>query len=375
MTKRVLLTASALERVLACPASAALPAIYSSGEDAERGRQIGAYVRAVLGGVAVDKALLPVAPQWRETCKSLQWQKLVGDLHEVRGEMAYGIHPDTMEVRELGSNLGRNYPKIPDGWIAGTNDIEGARALDDVPVAIDIKSGQEVTAAEENPQVRFHALARHLMTGAPEAEGRIAYVREDGRVFLDAHLFDAFDLQAYADELADGRERVHRAIERFAAGEPLSVSSGSWCKYCPAMAACPRYTALARSALPTLQELVQGGDVEAVKARFAVMPQEEQARAWRIVVEIGRLHEMMDTALRALAKQRRIPLGDGKVLREITGTTSRFNQGRAVESLRKRGATDAEIVALWDEKESSSVRETNDPDAPKPKRTRRRMVA
>lgn len=366
------LSASALERVLACPASAAMPAIYSSGEDAIRGTQIGGFVRAVLGGTPIDVALGSVSPKWRDTCRSLDWRKLVGDLHDVRGEMAYAIHPDTMEVRELGSNLGRNYPATPEGWIVGTNDIEGTRTIDGTPVAIDIKSGLEVTAAEENPQIRFHALARHLMTGAPSVEGRIAYVREDGRVFLDAHPFDAFDLQAYADQMADGRDRMRRAVERFAAGEPLAVSSGGWCKYCPAMAACPRYTALARSALPTLQDLVQGGDVDAVKARFAVMSVEEQGRAWQIVAEIGRLQETMHDALKALAKQRGIPLGNGKIVREVAGTTSRFNQGRAVEALRKRGATDAEIEALWEEKESSSVRVTNDPSVPK--KRNRRMV-
>jgi len=373
------LTASGLERAMACPASTALPAIHESSDYAERGSAIGRFVRGVLGGLSVDRALVDVRPEWRETCLQLEWPKIVGGLHDVRGEMAYAILTPTMEVRELGSNLGRNYPKLPDSWVFGTNDVEGT-GFDDVPVVTDLKSGQEVTEAKANPQVKFHGLARHLRTGAPTVEGRLQYIEESGKVWTDPHRFDAFDLQVFGDEMADTVVRMRRAREAVARGESVTVYSGDHCRYCPAMMACPRYTSLARRMLPDLQELVQQGNVEAVTERFSIMPMEQRAKAWTLAADASRLVDTVQEALKAIARREPIRgLPNGKMVEERTYPRTSFVQDKALEMLRAKGATDDEIATLYTEKNVAQVKMVNDPTVPKndqaKKKSRKRRAA
>jgi hypothetical protein len=342
-------SASALERVLACTASHVLPAIYDAGgEHAQRGTAIGRFVRSVIGGTPVDMALNAVpVDEWRETCRHLNWQGLVGDLNSVRGEMAYALDVETDEVFELGSNIGRAYPSVGPTTFVGSDDIEGVR-LDDVPVVGDIKSGHaEVTACEDNAQIRFFCRVKQLQTGAPRVEGRILYVREDGHVRQDCHEFGAFDLESFQDDLRTMARRISDARARLAAGDSLSVYSGDHCTYCPAMQACPRYTALARNLVPELLY---------IKARFAAMTPDQQGSAWLVYGDAKALLEEIGSALKAIAKQAPIPLPDGKVVKEIEFDRSDFSREKALQQLEARGATAADIAGLYVEHRVHQVR-------------------
>lgn len=370
-------TASSLERLMNCPASGILPRVGTTSIHADRGTAIGRYVRRVVGGVLAADALAEVPEEWRGTCANLRWAKLTGGLERVRGEMAYAYNVDTGEVRELGTNLGRRYPVLGDEWIGGTNDLEGARGA--VEVVKDVKSGQPVTAAAENAQVLFHALVRREVTGAAVVQGEISYVRNDGDVRPDAHVFGAFDLEHYGDRLRELRDEVMTARARYENdGEVPSVSSGPWCKYCPSKPACPRYTALARAITETAvelfgppfeQKLTNEARREAVKRRLAVLPPERQAAAWVKARDAEALLEDVTESLKVLAKDQPIKLPGGKELRPTTFQRSDFVQGRALDLLRQLGASDEQIDALYEEHDVTSVRELKDPDAPKLRRS------
>lgn len=332
-------TASALERVMACSASHVLPAIYDSSAYADRGVAIARFIRAVLGGAPVDAALTAIPdPAWRDTCKHLQWQKVVGDLSHVRGEVAYALDVETDEVAELGQNIGRAYPALGPNQIAGSDDIEGVR-LDDVPVVADVKTGHlEVTACEENAQIRFFCRVRQLLLNAPIVEGRILYVREDGFVRPDCHEFGAFDLESFQDDLRTMVRRVAEARLQYANGEALPVSSGDHCRYCPGKASCPRYTALARAMLP---------DLTNVAARLASMSPEDQGRAVVLAKDCERLLGAVLDALKELAHSAPIPLPNGKTFKVTEYERNDFSRERAVAALRERGATDEDIAKLY----------------------------
>lgn len=345
-------TASGLERVGECEASHVLPAVHVSTGYARRGQEIASFIRRVLGGMSrIDAAAFVSDPTWRTTCLLLDFTRLVGDLSSVRGEMAYSLDVQTDAVRELGSNLGRNYPALGENEIGGTDDIEGER-IDGVPVVIDVKTGQPVTSCRENPQIMFFARIRQLLTGAPEVEGRIAYVSDDGHVELDTAMFSAFDLDSFGDDLAEIVRRVAAARARLAAGEVLTVSSGSHCRYCPAMAACPRYTALARTMVD---------DVADMTARLGAMTPEQQGIAYEKAKEIEKFLAVVLDGMKELARQNAIPLRSGKVYKETRSTSTHLDTPRALTLLRERGVTDEQIADLYKSTPTFPVKVVNGP--------------
>lgn len=347
-------TASALERVGECAASHVLPAIASSSTHARRGIEIAAFVRRVIGGMAPeDAAELVPDDAWRATCTNLDWRALCGDLSQVRGEMAYALDVETDTVRELGSNLGRRYPPLAASELGGTSDIEGMR-LDGVPVVIDVKTGQPVTRCRDNLQIRFFARILQLLSGAAEVEGRIAYVREDGHVDRDCWTFSLFELDSFGDDMIELLRRVSVARERLTAGAPLAVRTGEHCQYCPAMSACPRYTALAR----TMVE-----DVAQVHAQLGAMTPEQQGIAWEKARAIEKLLDVVVSGLKDLAKQAPIPLASGKFVKAIDVDRRSFVQESALALLRAKGATADDIDGCYRSHTIVQVREVGGPKA------------
>lgn len=359
--KRRLPTASSLERVLECPASVVLPQIFAGvGEDAERGTAIGRFVRDVLAGEPFEASLERVPrPEWRATCAALDFRTICGDLVDVRAEVAYAVDPAQQTARLLGLNLGRQYPDLADGEFCGTNDLEG-RTASGREVVCDLKSGREVTSCAVNPQLMFHALARWLVTGATEVEARILYVREDGRVFPDAHVFTAYELELYADALESLVTRIRETREGHAREGlgAIVVTEGRWCGYCPAYSACPAKTALARAMLPELR---------AVSTESMTL--EEAGAAWIFASEAEKLARAVKDRLNDMARMAPLPTRPGKVVRETVSHSTVFAQGQAIALLREKGVTQAEIDCLFVETPTRPVREVNDGTA-KPRKAR-----
>ena len=344
-------TASAVERLLACPASAILPHVSESNDDADRGTEIHAFVRNVAAGMPRAKALALVPKEHHPVCEGIDFDRVCGDLSNVRAEVSYALDVDTGGVREIGINLGRKYPPRRPAEFAGTNDLEGMR-FDDVEVVGDIKTGDPVTACQDNPQAKFHARARQLATGAAEVEARLIYIRRDGKVSLDCATFTAFELDCFEDELVALRARIEDARARYVATGQVNVSSGSHCRYCPAMTACPRYVALART---------MATDVAEISSRLEMLTPEQQGIAWTKAKEVEKLLEHVLDGLKAIAKQGEFPLPTGKVVKAISFARQGFVQDRAVVLLREKGATQAEIEGCYSETTVVQVREGNGP--------------
>lgn len=343
-------TASSLERAIECPASVCLPQIFSGGVDAERGSAIGAFCRNILAGETYDTAIDRVQrADWRATCQALDFKSICGDLSSVRAEVAYGVQPANMLARELGLNLGRKYPALLPMEFAGTNDLEGVSG--GIDVVCDLKSGREVTACSANPQMKFHALARYLVTGAAEVEARLLYVRTDGRVFPDRHRFTAFELDSFADQLVDLMHRLERARASLAQGEVLTVSSGRWCAYCPAYSACPAKISLARAMLPELRRI--GSDIP-------IITSEEAGAAWLVCAEAEKMAKAVREQLKGMARQKPLRTRPGKIVREIYSHSTEFAQGEAIKLLRELGATQEQVDCLFVETPTTQVREVNE---------------
>jgi len=362
-----LISASGAVRVIRCAASAILPQVHSSNPHSERGTSLHEFVRAVLTGTPVERALATIEPEHRATAEHIQWSKIGRDLSEVRSEVSYAVDVRARSARTLGLNIQRAYHKfnVTEDEIAGSDDVEGTR-LDDVPVIGDLKFGyQRVAPCSENAQMMTYVLARALITGAPEVEGRIWYVAPDGSVWTDSHTFDTFELDGFADELEDAFDEVRAAKRVYLAGGQLSVSTGDWCRNCDSLSACPAYNRLARSML---------GDMTELEARIDGLTLEEGGAAWRKAEQVDTILKRVWAALEAKARQEPLPLGEGKCVREITYPQSRFDREAALLMLKARGVTDAELSTLYRPGVVHSVRETNIPGMAKARRPKPRAM-
>jgi hypothetical protein len=344
-------TASAIERLLACPASAVLPHVHQSSEDADRGSAIHGFIRGVLAGQPRGDCLANVPEAWRATCAGIDFAKLVGDISNVRAEVAYAVDVEEGLATTLGQNIGRKYPALGESFVCGTNDYEGQR-FDGVEVAGDVKTGLQVTRTEHNPQAKFHALARYCATGAPEVEVRLSYIGWTGKVTHDSHVFTAFDLDEFMDELRELQAHIAAARLRYLTSGDVTVSSGDHCKYCPAMAACPAYTALART---------MAADIADIEGRLEALTPYEQGVAWTKAKEVERLVERVLGGLKALAERDAIPLESGKVVKAITFEQHRFDADAALALLRELGATQAQVEDLYRASEVTQIRAVNGP--------------
>lgn len=351
-------TASAIERAIECPSSCVLPQVHETTDDAARGTSIHAFVRNVLAGIDRTKALAAVEdPKWRATCGAIDFRKIGSDLSDMKAEASYAYDVGDRSVRLLGYNIGRRYGGLRPMEIAGTNDAEGLR-IDGIPTVIDVKTGQPVTVCRENPQMMFHSLCRMAATGAQEIDARILYVREDGHVRTDSHVFDVFELESFADELDVLLGQIGRARIALQSGT-LTVNSGDHCRYCPALQACPAYTALARSMVP---------DLEAVQSRIAALSPADAGKAWALLEQVGTLYDTVKDALKVYAAQTPIVLPNGKIVREVSYEREDLNRSSALALLRAKGATDAEIQALYQAHEIKQIRTTGTAKKPAKKK-------
>lgn len=349
-----LISASGAERVIQCAASVVLPQTYSSSDYADRGTGLHGFVRSVLTGIPIEAALAALPPEYRGTAERIQWRKLGSDLSDVRTEVAYAIDVRARTARELGQNIGRHYERhaITVDEMVGSDDIEGTR-IDGVPVVLDMKFGYErVAPCEVNAQMLTYCLARYLLTGAPEIEGRICYVAPEGSIWVDSYTFTAFDLDGFADELEDAFDRVAGARRVYLAREDLNVATGEHCRYCGAMESCPAYVKLARAMLPEALTL---------EAAVETLTLDQAGVAWRKARDIEKLLDRVLEALKARARQEPLPLGDDKCVKEISYETGSFNREGALALLKAKGATDEEVGMLYTKALIKSVREGNLP--------------
>jgi Protein of unknown function (DUF2800) len=362
-------SASGSERTIGCPASLALPRVRRTTDYAHRGRGIHAFIRAVKAGVPVERALELVDDEYRDTCRNLQWERLGADLHDVRCEVAYALDPVARTARFLGVDIGRDYERFALGpnEVPGSLDIEGLR-IDDVPVIIDTKTGWlDVTDAEENGQGLFFGCVQYLLTGATEVEFRINKVLASGRVLLDSsHTYSALDMDLYMDEYAQALAQSREARRVYLAGGTPDVNVGAWCRYCESMEACPAYTRLA---------MAMATDTAVLEARIAAMPLADAGQAWLKAKQIESMLDRVLSALKARARQEPLPTADGKVVRPIAFEREDLVVSAALELLRERGASEAEIAALYRSHVVEQIRETVDPKAPKAMRKTRRSRA
>lgn len=299
------LSASAIERLHNCPTSAALPAVYVTGDAAEQGTDNHAAVE-VAARAYRDHGVIPDGP--------------LGEL--LRGctvlaiERALVVDVVTQRVRDLGEGVGRAYGELGPTEVACTVDIVIRHADGRVSV-YDWKSRSRVTSAARNWQVKVQALAVLGWLSEQTVQAGLVYL-DDWQA--DVAEFDALDCAAIASELVELRERLTRAK----AEDPVHL--GKWCDYCPAQFGCPGRLAIARAGV--LAAVAQGLDA---------LSDEQAGEVW---TQLNAAADIVDAArdvIKARAKRSPVPLPNGKRLALVEAERNSVDNKKAAQLLESQG--------------------------------------
>jgi len=226
------LTASALPRALACPASCALPAVSSTSDEAERGTQVHGFRQLIADGTPADEAINAVAESALAICERIDLR------HVPRGgetEVAMAWDVQTRSARRLEVDGHRQYEPTATE-IPGTADLV---LWTETPVVIDWKT----TAFDFDPksaaaQLEHYALCVAEIAWADEDECAISVIADNGAVECNRWKLDATGLERARDRARRVWDRVQAA--RAHQGE-LDVTLGTHCRYCPSWRACPAH--------------------------------------------------------------------------------------------------------------------------------------
>lgn len=307
---------SSVERVLACPASAALPQAQTTSEYAERGIAGHRFIaKAKKAGREV--ALDEVAEEYRDMCEGID----LDSIPDARVEVAMVYDAATDKARIVGEDIGRQYGDLGPFEIPCTTDLLGR--IDDAVYVGDVKLGHgDVTPAKDNQQLAFGALAASRALGLDDAVVEVLRA-PNGRVWRDRATLDMFDLADMAARVRDLFERVAVQQSLIAKGQAPDVKEGSWCKYCPAQPACPAKTAL-------IKRLASGDEFTELDLMKPLTP-ELAGIAWERLAMSKRLLQEIERRVRAaISEYGEVPLPNGNVLREVTAEGNERLDGETV---------------------------------------------
>lgn len=311
---------SGLARAFRCRLSTVLPAVSESGSYAAHGHVWHRFMQRVVelradrsGSLAEarDLAALEAPPTYRDTMRAVPLESLEQlDLDPARCavEVAYAYDVVKDEARELGRGLDRAYGALGDDEYAGTTDYVSLVGMD----AVQIRDYKTLQAArrpvKDNVQVKALALAACRATGRVCADVEIVRLGEDGEPWSDQARLNAYDLDAFADELLNLHARIRKDREAYAKGDlPMATVADDSCTYCHSARYCPAQ-----------MNLVQGLTVAHDQRFFPlgsekIVMDEEMARRLVDLVPMAekRLAEIK-AALKLYAAQTPVPLGDGR---------------------------------------------------------------
>lgn len=338
-----MITASGIERVMACPASEALDHVHEESAYAARGQAIHSFLEALKGQLDAGRELAParmaaletITAEHRPVCEAIDVARLP-PLERFSAEYALAWNYLTDESRALG-NLGARRAYVEaglegEGWLAGTADLiaigtrTGTGGESKVAVIGDWKSGWSVrTEARSNPQLMFLAMMAIEVFGCSSAEVFLV-LTEESPPRVDHATIGPYDMAVFQGQVHEALQAVDRAKRARAAGERQTYRSGPHCTYCPGFKSCPAKHALI-AAVPTMANLTLRDtppeEVEKVLAeRFEWY---QQARA-----AMERLH----VVFREWATARPIQLSDGRVYGPVLKEADEIDGAAALPQVR-----------------------------------------
>lgn len=294
-------SASRIDIAAECDGIMVLPWTDHDSDDAERGRAIHEFIdRARKQGRATALAAVR-DEELRAVCEAIDLAALPPN---AESEVAIAYDLDTGKAERLHLAAHRAYPD--DGRLVGTFDLVGR--ADDALIYYDFKTGWLTKPAATSRQLKAGALFGCALTGCTSARVGNLQLRHDGRWFLDRAELDAFDLDAFADELRAIIARGRRAQATIDAGGIPTLHAGAWCRYCPAFDQCPAQHALVAATVR---------DIAGIEARIEALSPAEKGEAWQRLKLAEQAVARVKATLQDCARREPFPIGDGYELREV----------------------------------------------------------
>ncbi len=289
-------SASSVGRLVGCPTSFALPQSRTTGEYAVRGNIIHAYCRLLaLNPDNRDAALAAITDEKiRATCAGIDLTETFSGITPVAYERAYVLNVKDRTVRVVGDNIERKYGELGLYDVPCTIDFIGMEG--EVPVETDYKSGQYIGEPEVHWQRRVCAIALMIHYGTATAKSRVAYIKEDGQIFLDGCEFSCLDIDDMCDEVVTAIDSVMTAKTMLASRQmPATSPSDDNCKYCPAFSSCPSQVNLAKA---------MGGDLEAIESGpdLRTFTSEQMGALWDKMKKYQKILERIEKTGKAMAQ-------------------------------------------------------------------------
>jgi hypothetical protein len=328
-------TASALFRASKCPACFTLPWVQSTSPDAQRGIAGHRFLDLLGRGNTPAASLLDVPEEHRAMCEAIELEGLPIGGRGFHQEESFAFDLESAQCRTLGQGLDRNYSLARASEIVGTADVVGYGSSEAVRV-FDYKFEDyesHTPKVATNPQIRFAALCAARCAKTEGAIGILIHIRPDGSHWEESALFDGLALDEVELELQTIARRVRAAGERVAAGEVPDVARGEWCRYCPAVCACPAVVGLVRAAAGAPSQT-------AADLRAALHDRETAAAAYRHLREVDSALKETWAALHVLAVEHPIDLGNGRVFGPVHSQRKAFNALKARAVLAEEYGTD-----------------------------------
>lgn len=318
------ITFSQLPRVFKCPASAALPQVYSSSPFAERGTVGHKYLEQI-PSLGAAQALANVPDKYREEMGLMD----VSGIHvgpEWRQEVPLAINTETAVGRILPGTRNRRYSTMSEMEIAGTADVVGV--FPNLVHIIDYKFGySELGRVEENPQLLAAALAMSDLRSVYNATVEILYMRTDGN-FSDSYILGLEELTEFARQLKENINLARTADLLVKDGRTPDLREGEHCKWCPAFASCPAKTsAIARM---VTNELTNENISTAIT-------KQNVAEAYARLLKAEQVLEWIRARVEEIARREPVQLPDGRVYGERTTSREVFDTDTAFVAIGAMG--------------------------------------
>ncbi len=295
------LTASALPRVSACPASAVLAQHDYRTEFAEDGQERHSEMEAAVINREYDKLPSKVAALLAEYEPEDIYPELI---------LVYDYVLDV--ARTLDKRAARDYSGSAGFEIPGTTDIAAVDRARKRGLIVDWKGWEEVGVPETNTQTLLYAIALARVFDLDEVTVAISYLGA-GKQHTEIATLDELDFGAYQLRL----KRLSVTVAK-ASIDPASYTSiGRQCRWCPAFVGPAGITCPAQQALAL--ELQTDDTTLAVEGTMPFVDDDDAANAYEFLARLGVLSKRLRDGLYARAAQRPFALRGGtKMLGKVS---------------------------------------------------------
>lgn len=276
-----MITASKYELAMRCPGAFALPHRDERTEAAAAGIAMHERIEREINAGDIPALL---AERW----PAAVWA----------AEDKYAIDVATGYGRRIAGGA-RAYGNPGPFEIVGT--IDAFSYYMDRVVVVDFKSHGPITHPRDNGQLHILALAAARSYGLSCADIAIHHEIHG----LTVHTLDAFDLECIELQAQETLGLVAAARLKIREGDTSYIRPGSHCRYCPAFAACPKQAAL-------IADVDQGVTMNHLDKLMPLHDDATAAEAYEFAKRCRILLKRLDQVLYARAKDRPIPLRDGK---------------------------------------------------------------